>query len=35
LCLLERARFEIPMNVSSEGTSATIRLPLTVELPEI
>ncbi|MEN8112821.1 MAG: thioredoxin-like domain-containing protein [Actinomycetota bacterium] len=35
LCLLERVRFEIPLNVAASGPSALIRLPLTLETPEL
>ena len=34
LCLFERTRFEIPLDVAATGPSASIRLPLTLTAPE-
>lgn len=34
LCLFERTRFEIPLDVTATGSSASIRLPLTLTAPE-
>jgi DNA-binding beta-propeller fold protein YncE len=34
LCLLEQARFEIPLDVAATGPSASIRLPLGLTAPE-
>jgi hypothetical protein len=34
LCLLEQARFEVPIDVTSAGPSASIRLPLALTAPE-
>jgi thiol-disulfide isomerase/thioredoxin len=34
LCLLERARFEVPLEVEATGPSASIRLPLALTAPE-
>ena len=34
LCLFERTRFEIPLDVAATGQSASIRLPLTLTAPE-
>ncbi|MFV9672362.1 MAG: thioredoxin-like domain-containing protein [Acidimicrobiia bacterium] len=34
LCLFDQTRFEIPLNVSSSGPSASIRLNLEIEAPE-
>jgi len=34
LCLFERNRFEIPLDVAATGPSASIRLPLTLTAPE-
>jgi len=34
LCLLERTRFEIPLNVAAAGPSASIRLPLDLTAPD-
>jgi thiol-disulfide isomerase/thioredoxin len=34
LCLFERTRFEIPLDVSDAGPSASVRLPLTLTAPE-
>ncbi len=33
LCLFEQTRFEIPLNVSASGPSASIRLSLELETP--
>ncbi len=35
LCLFEQTRFEIPLHVSSSGPSASIRLSLQLEAPEL
>jgi DNA-binding beta-propeller fold protein YncE len=35
LCLFEQTRFEIPLNVSASGPSASIRLLLELETPEL
>ena len=35
LCLFEQTRFEIPLNVSASGPSASIRLSLELETPEL
>ena len=34
LCLFERTRFEVPLDVEATGPSASIRLPLTLAAPE-
>ena len=34
LCLLEQARFEVPIDVAATGPSASIRLPLDLTAPE-
>jgi hypothetical protein len=35
LCLFEQTRFEIPLNISASGPSASIRLSLELETPEL